>query len=182
MNFSRAAGGSDLSHSLSPRGHSQLFLNPSEQQRSRGMQRLGRHKVWGLSGLSLRSVLQPHTPCLVIAPAPTINPKPWAKPQVFLFCRDDLGRLQVLILLDLPHRKTFFSPHPSVQLKPQFKPWSEFGPAQAGPGGREHSHGRLSAAAASGIPPPPPAPPAALPSLPAPAGPRSHPGSPGISV
>lgn len=59
------------------------------------MQRLGRHKVWGLSGLSLRSVPQrrawsraPHA-CLVIAAvasAPTLKTKTWAKPQVFLFC------------------------------------------------------------------------------------------------
>lgn len=58
------------------------------------MQRLGRHKVWGLSGLSLWSVLQrcawsraPHA-CLVITAVtltPTINPKSWAKPQIFLF-------------------------------------------------------------------------------------------------
>lgn len=81
------------------------------------MQRLGRHKVWGLSGLSLRSVLQRRAcsrapqACLVITavtPAPTIKPKSWAKPQVFLSCRDDLRRLQVLILFDLPHCKTFF--------------------------------------------------------------------------
>lgn len=58
------------------------------------MQRLGRHKVWGLSGLSLWSVLQrrawsraPHA-CLVITaatPARTIKPKTWAKPRILLF-------------------------------------------------------------------------------------------------
>lgn len=60
MNISRAAGGSNLSHSLSPGGGSRLFLSPSEQQRSRGMRRLGRHKVWDLPGPALRPLPQRH--------------------------------------------------------------------------------------------------------------------------
>lgn len=91
VNISRAAGGSSLSHSLSPRGGSRLFLSPSEQRRDAEAQEtesLG--SVWSGPLVSATEASAEHSPspCLcasTITRAPTLQSKTRAMHPLFSF-------------------------------------------------------------------------------------------------